>query len=148
MTQEEKAIAYDKAIERAKKLKEEPQSVFYEFRPKEGDTWLDYIFPELKETGHKIMNEENHSGNMTLKEKALEYDCILEKARKLREKNGYTCQKCLKGLFGVLSESYDERIRKGLIKGLLAMRDIHKHQTFSDDAIDINDAIEWLEREK
>lgn len=39
----------------------------------------------------------------------------------------------------------DERIRKGLIKGLSAMRDIHHHQTFSDDAININEALAWLE---
>ena len=32
--------------------------------------------------------------------------------------------------FPELKESEDERIRKGLIKGLSAMRDIHKHQTF------------------
>ena len=49
--------------------------------------------------------------------------------------------------FPELRESEDERIRKGLIKGLSAMRDIHKHQTFSDDAIDINDAIAWLEKQ-
>ena len=47
-------------------------------------------------------------------------------------------------LFPELRESEDERIRKGLIKGLSAMRDIHKHQTFSDDAINIDDAIAWL----
>lgn len=46
---EEKAQAYDEAIERARKLKENPQSVFNEYSPKEGDTICDYIFPELKE---------------------------------------------------------------------------------------------------
>lgn len=46
-----------------------------------------------------------------------------------------------------LKESDGERIRKGLIKGLSAMRDIHKHQTFSDDAINIDDAIAWLEKQ-
>ena len=50
-------------------------------------------------------------------------------------------------LFPELKESEDERIRKGLIKGLSAMRDIHNHQTFSDDAININDAIAWLEKQ-
>lgn len=50
-TVEEKAQAYDEAIERAKKLKENPQSVFNEYSPKEGDTICDYIFPELKELG-------------------------------------------------------------------------------------------------
>ena len=48
---EEKAQAYDEAIERARKLKENPQSVFNEYSPKEGDTICDYIFPELKELG-------------------------------------------------------------------------------------------------
>ena len=47
---EEKAKAYDKALERAIKLKEDPQSVFYEYSPNEGDTICDYIFPELKES--------------------------------------------------------------------------------------------------
>lgn len=50
MTEQEKALAYDRAIERAKKLKEDPKSVFYEYSPKEGDTICDYIFPELKES--------------------------------------------------------------------------------------------------
>lgn len=44
-----------------------------------------------------------------------------------------------------LIDNNDERIRKGLIKGLSAMRDIHHHQTFSDDAININEALAWLE---
>ena len=47
MTQEQKAKAYDNALERARKLKEDPQGVFYEYSPKEGDTICDYIFPEL-----------------------------------------------------------------------------------------------------
>jgi hypothetical protein len=50
MTQEEKAKAYDEALERARKLKEDPQGVFYEYSPKEGDTICDYIFPELAES--------------------------------------------------------------------------------------------------
>lgn len=41
--------------------------------------------------------------------------------------------------------SKEERIVNGLIKGLTAMRDIHHHQTFSDDAININEALAWLE---
>lgn len=55
--------------------------------------------------------------------------------------------KCVESIFPELKEPEDERIRKGLIKGLSAMRDIHKHQTFSDDAIDIDDAIAWLEKQ-
>lgn len=54
MTEQEKALAYDRAIERAKKLKEDPKSVFYEYSPKEGDTICDYIFPELKESEENI----------------------------------------------------------------------------------------------
>ena len=46
---EEKAKRYDEAIEKAIKLKKDPQSVFYEYSPNEGDTICDYIFPELKE---------------------------------------------------------------------------------------------------
>ena len=41
---------YKEAIERARKLKENPMDVFYEYTPKEGDTICDYIFPELKES--------------------------------------------------------------------------------------------------
>lgn len=41
---------YKEALERARKLKENPQSVFNEYSPKEGDTICDYIFPELKES--------------------------------------------------------------------------------------------------
>ena len=59
---------------------------------------------------------------------------------------------CSKKLFTIAKKQFinremaiDEKIRKGLIKGLSAMRDIHKHQTFSDEAININDAIAWLE---
>lgn len=43
---EQKAEAYDKAIDRVKKLKENPQTV--EYSPKDVDTICDYIFPELK----------------------------------------------------------------------------------------------------
>ena len=50
-------------------------------------------------------------------------------------------------MFPELKESEDEKIRKGLIKGLSAMRDIHHHQTFSDDAININEALAWLEKQ-
>lgn len=50
LTIEQKAKAYDKALERARKLKENPQGVFYEYSPDEGDTICDYIFPELKES--------------------------------------------------------------------------------------------------
>ena len=70
---------------------------------------------------------------------------------KLRDEDYYILvecildNKCLNESFEKLDESYDEKIRKGLIKGLSAMRDIHKHQTFSNDAININDAIAWLE---
>lgn len=56
-------------------------------------------------------------------------------------------QKAGEFIFPELRESEDERIRKCLIKGLSAMRDIHKHQTFSDDAINIDDAIAWLEKQ-
>jgi hypothetical protein len=47
---EEKAKRYDEAFDRARKLKEDPTSVFYEYSPSEGDTVADYIFPELKES--------------------------------------------------------------------------------------------------
>ena len=50
MTQEEKAKRYDEALRRARKLKEDPTSVFYEYSPSEGDIVVDYIFPELKES--------------------------------------------------------------------------------------------------
>ena len=57
-TVEEKAKAYDKALERARKLKEDPQGVFYEYSPKEGDTICDYIFPELKESDDERIRKE------------------------------------------------------------------------------------------
>lgn len=38
----------------------------------------------------------------------------------------------------------DEKIRNGLIKGLTAMKEIYQHSTFSDDAINIVEAISWL----
>ena len=41
---------YNDALLRAKKLKENPIEVFYEYNPKDGDTICDYIFPELKES--------------------------------------------------------------------------------------------------
>lgn len=58
MTIEQKAEAYDKAIERARKLKEDPQGVSYEYSPKEGDTICDYIFPELKENSDEEIRKE------------------------------------------------------------------------------------------
>jgi hypothetical protein len=58
MTIQEKAKAYDEALERAKKLKENPEQVFYEFSPKEGDTICDYIFPELKESEDEKIRKE------------------------------------------------------------------------------------------
>lgn len=61
---------------------------------------------------------------------------------------GVECFKnTLTNIFPELKESEDEKIRKGLIKGLSAMRDIHHHQTFSDDAININEALSWLEKQ-
>lgn len=54
----------------------------------------------------------------------------------------------LEKIFPELAESEDEKIRKVLIKGLTAMKEIHHHTTFSDDAININDAISWLEKQK
>lgn len=64
-----------------------------------------------------------------------------------KENNNTIAIQILENLFPELHESDDERIRKGLIKGLTAMRDIHNHQTFSDDAINIDDAIAWLEKQ-
>ena len=80
---------YEMALERAKKLKENPQMVFYEYSPKEGDTICDYIFPELK-------------------------------------------------------ESKDEKIRKAIIEGLKAM----KSNFHTISSIKIDDAINWLEKQK
>lgn len=75
----------------------------------------------------------------------------LERAKQELKKHQNECNalaiQAIYDIFPELKESEDERIRKGLIKGLSAMRDIHKHQTFSDDAININDAIAWLEKQ-
>ena len=76
------------------------------------------------------------------------YKEALERASKYYNANtnkGY--REIFEDIFHEFKESEDERIRKGLIKGLSAMRDIHKHQTFSDDAINIDDAIAWLEKQ-
>ena len=75
MTQEEKAKAYDKALERARKLKEDPQGVFYEYSPKEGDTICDYIFPELN-------GEENEDERVR--------KAIISGMKALQEKGKYT----------------------------------------------------------
>ena len=58
MTMKEKARAYDEVLERARKLKENPQMVFYEYSYKEGDTICDYIFPELKETKEQMIRKD------------------------------------------------------------------------------------------
>lgn len=58
MTPEEKAERYDEALRRARKLKEDPTSVFYEYSPSEGDTIVDYIFPELKESEDEMIRKE------------------------------------------------------------------------------------------
>jgi len=49
---------YKEAIERARNLKEDPQSVFNEFSPKEGNTICDYIFPELKKSEDERIRKE------------------------------------------------------------------------------------------
>ena len=49
---------YDEALERARKLNENPQSVFNEYSPKEGDTICDYIFPELRESENEKIRKE------------------------------------------------------------------------------------------
>lgn len=75
------------------------------------------------------------------------YREALERANFAHKDEDRHLKATLERIFPELNESEDERIRKGLIKGLSAMRDIHKHQTFSDDAININDAIDWLEKQ-
>ena len=79
------------------------------------------------------------------------YEEALERAKYLKENTDSVGAKDIsynfEYIFPELKEPENERIRKGLIKGLSAMRDIHKHQTFSDDAININDAIAWLEKQ-
>jgi hypothetical protein len=60
MTPEEKAKRYDEALRRARKLKENPTSVFYEYSPSEGDTIADYIFPELKESEDERIRKAIH----------------------------------------------------------------------------------------
>ena len=49
---------YKEALERAKRFKEDPQSVFYEFTPKEGQGIEDYIFPELEESEDEKVRKE------------------------------------------------------------------------------------------
>lgn len=82
----------------------------------------------------------------------MDYEQKYEKALKVASqwhKDGIgDVKKVVECIFPELKESEDEKIRKGLIKGLSAMRDIHNHQTFSDDAINIDDAIAWLEKQK
>lgn len=79
------------------------------------------------------------------------YEEALEKARYIKENcdcvNAKDIGSLFEQVFPELKESEDEKIRKGLIKGLSAMRDIHHHQTFSDDAINIDYAIAWLEKQ-
>ena len=64
---------YKEALERARKLKEDPQSVFYEYSLKEGDTICDYIFPELSESEDeltwltKYIEEEAYSLSMDIR---------------------------------------------------------------------------------
>jgi hypothetical protein len=60
MTPKEKAERYDEALRRARKLKENPTSVFYEWTPSEGDTIADYIFPELKESEDEKIRKAIH----------------------------------------------------------------------------------------
>ncbi|MBP5457680.1 MAG: hypothetical protein J6Y37_14405 [Paludibacteraceae bacterium] len=85
---------YNDAIYRARKVKEDPESVFYEYTPKEGDTIVDYIFPELNELG----KEDKGSTQMKTPEESLEistdkyndivHDCIFgaDDDGKVREK--------------------------------------------------------------
>ncbi len=67
MTPEEKAERYDEALRRARKLKEDPTSVFYEYSPSDGDTIADYIFPELKESEDEKIRKAIISGMTAIK---------------------------------------------------------------------------------
>lgn len=76
------------------------------------------------------------------------YKEALERAKDLHDNHPLgqpptwiTCEK----IFPVLKESDDDRIRKGIICGMNALKEQHK-ETFA--SIPINDCIAWLEKQK
>ena len=129
---EEKAIAYDKALEIARQYwNDRAMPIGTNFK-------LERMFPELREpedTDEKVRKAliklvTNHA-SMDL---FIEYDIHLDEALAWLEKQGE--QK-------PWSEE-DEMFVHGLIRGLAAMKNIHGHTTFSSDNIDITKTIDWL----
>lgn len=124
MTIEEKAKAYDEALERAK-----------EFVSKDNVEAAEYIFPELAESNDgkirksiiAIINNYVDNSN-TFKSKMLAW--LEKQGEKIEQKPTWSEE--------------DEMFVHGLIRGLSAKRDIHGHTTFSSDGIDITETINWL----
>lgn len=130
MTIEEKAKAYDEVIEEA--------SAAYEDEDMHLKATLESIFPELKESEDERIRKQllKH-----LREVASGKSLELSTTDYERWATWVESQSKQKPQWN----EYDEYIKDGLIRGLKAKRDIHGHTTFSSDAIDITDAIEWLE---
>lgn len=85
---------------------------------------------------------------MTIEQKAKAYDEALERAKNLRKDaidmgENIRAKQC-EIIFPELKESEDERIRKGIICGMNALKD-QKKETFA--AIPIDDCVAWLEKQ-
>ena len=81
---------------------------------------------------------------MTPEEKAERYNEALEMAKIVHKDEDRHLKATLERIFPELKESDDEKIRKGIISGMVAIKEQGK-ETFA--AIRINDCIAWLEKQ-
>ena len=80
---------------------------------------------------------------MDYKEK---YNVALERASKLRVQNPFdTVGQMVEHIFPELAENEEERIRKAIISGMIALKNNQNIKTFA--AIPIDDCIAWLEKQ-
>ena len=148
MTTEQKAKAYDEALEKAAQLiencgdnngcKEMIRSIFPELVEIE-DERIKYCLISLiaSETAYDEFEKYN-----------VDYDSVYAWLAKQGEQKPADEEE--KGNVGGISSNSkwseeDEKFVHGLIRGLMAKRDIHGHTTFSSDNIDITDTINWLD---
>jgi hypothetical protein len=139
MTQEEKAKAYDEALERAKKW----------FNPEEPDSWtciVESIFPEL----HKSEDEEKPNGGIVL-EDFNEGDCFYKlNLPYLSKEQVEEIENIVKKWNTKIKESEDDRVRKLLIDYLKERRSCYFKERKScghQYLLRYDHWINWLEKQ-
>ena len=122
MTLEQKAKAYDEAVERARKLQENSNGMILK-------KWLWNIFPELKESEDERVRKDI----IRFIQMEVEDEIVGNKWLAWLEKQ-------------VTVEEEDERIRKAIISGMKALQEKGKYTEFAH--IPMDDIFAWLENQK